>query len=195
MPSPVRVGISLGRRQRSQERQSPDAPGPGDLRQDHDREPAQAARLDEMAMAGAGWIAVNSAGGNLGTPASLQRVVQADNDGPARNEGADQQAKQASCGLAAGPTAAIKYAVIVGEMRILVQTSNAKRGCQGPASGAEHGTDQQHQHTPPGWGGKHVPERLHLAGELHLRRLEHPTIRHIDPGPKFGIDSPSQFQP
>jgi hypothetical protein len=40
MPLPVFARISFGRRQDSQEWQCPDAPGPGDLGQQHDREPS-----------------------------------------------------------------------------------------------------------------------------------------------------------
>src|SRR5271165_4361583 len=42
------IPIALRGGQDGQERQCPATPGPGDLRQQHDREPAQAARLDEM---------------------------------------------------------------------------------------------------------------------------------------------------
>ena len=107
MPPLTRTGISLGRRQCGQERQRPNAPRPSNLRQQHDRKPAQAARLDEVAVAGPGRIAVDPTCRDLGAPASFQRVVQADDDGPARNEGADQQAEQASRDTAARPTAAI----------------------------------------------------------------------------------------
>ena len=47
MPSFVLARISFRRCQYSQKWQRPDTPGPGDLRQKHDREPSQAARLDE----------------------------------------------------------------------------------------------------------------------------------------------------
>ena len=66
------AGIAFGRRQDGQERQCPDAPGPWDLRQQHDREPSQAARFDEVAVRGADRIAIDAARFDLGTPAPLE---------------------------------------------------------------------------------------------------------------------------
>jgi len=80
-------------------------------------------------------------------------------------------------------------------MRVLVQASDAKGCGHGPASWAEHGADQQHQHAPPGRRGEHATERRHPSDQLHLRRFEQPAIRHLDPEPKFGTDSPPQIQP
>ena len=95
MAAPVLLRVALGGREHGQERQRPDAPGPGDRRQQHDREPAQPARLDEVAVGGAHRVAIDPARLDLRAPAPLERVVDADDYRPLWDEGLYQQEQQA----------------------------------------------------------------------------------------------------
>jgi hypothetical protein len=95
MAASVFLRVPLGGREHGQERQRPDAPGPGDRRQQHDREPSQPARLDEVAVAGAHRIPINPARFDLRAPAPFQRVIEADNHWPLWGEGLHQQEQQA----------------------------------------------------------------------------------------------------
>jgi len=48
----------------------------------HERKPAQAARLDEMTVRGAHWVAIDAARGDLAAPAPLDRIVDSDDYRP-----------------------------------------------------------------------------------------------------------------
>lgn len=86
---------TLGRGQRGKERQGENAPGPGHLNQQHGREPAQAAGLDEESFRGANRVAIDAAGADLLAPAPLDGVVEANDDrGTSRHEDADEHSQQ-----------------------------------------------------------------------------------------------------
>ena len=88
---PVLLPIPLRGGQDGQERKCPATPGPGNLRQQHKRKPAQAARLDEVAMRGADRISVDAACLDLRSPAPFNGVVKADHDRfIAGDEGVDE---------------------------------------------------------------------------------------------------------
>ena len=63
-PTPL-VRAALGRGQRCEKRQRPDSTCPRDGRKQVQRDPAQPAYLDEMAMAGADWIAIDACRSDL----------------------------------------------------------------------------------------------------------------------------------
>ena len=73
--------------------------------------------------------------------------------------------------LSAQLAAAVQDTMVIGETRILVQTSGLKGSGHSPAACAENGADQQRQDARPGRSGEHVTERRHPSGELRLRRL------------------------
>ena len=86
--------IALGGRQDGQERQGPDAAGPGNGREQHDAQPAQTTRFDKVAMAGADRVPVDAARLDLRSPPALDRVIEADDDRPVPDKGDDQQVQQ-----------------------------------------------------------------------------------------------------
>ena len=81
-------------------------------------------------------------------------VVEADDDGPVRDKGADQQTKQAAREPAARPAVAVENPVVVGEVRVLVEAGDAQGGGDGAPPGAEDGAGDQHQHVLPGRCGE-----------------------------------------
>jgi hypothetical protein len=90
--------------------------------------------------------------------------------------------------LSAQLAAAVQDTMVIGETRILVQTSGPKGSGHSPAACAENGADQRRQDARPGRSGEHVTERRHPSGELRLCRFEQPVIRHLNPEPNFGAD-------
>src|SRR6516225_12277296 len=60
---------------------------PWDLHKQHGRKPTQTAGFDEMPLGGADRIAINAAGADLWSPASLDRVIKPDDD---RSTGRDE---------------------------------------------------------------------------------------------------------
>jgi hypothetical protein len=92
VPPAAALGVAFGRRQDGQERQRPDAASPGNGRKQHDAEPAQTARLDEVTVTGADRVPVDTARLDLRSPAALDRIV--DDDRPVPDKGRDQQVQQ-----------------------------------------------------------------------------------------------------
>ncbi len=96
VPASPLLGVAFRRRQRRQERQGPDPPGERHGCEQHQADPAQARRLDEVAAAGAHGVAVDAARLDPGAPAALDGLVDADHDRSVRHKGGDQQAEQAA---------------------------------------------------------------------------------------------------
>ena len=87
------------------------------------------------------------------TPAALDGLVNADRDRPARREGRDQQAGQATRHRPARPAAAVEHAVVVGEAGRSAQAHAAqRRGNHAPAR-AQDGACDEHQQVGPGRAG------------------------------------------
>src|SRR5688500_2525300 len=58
VPSALLLCVAFGRRQDGQERQRPDAAGPGNGREQHDAQPTQTTRFDKVT--GADWVPVDA---------------------------------------------------------------------------------------------------------------------------------------
>ena len=63
--------VTFGGRQNGQEGQGSASPRPWNGSHGHEREPAQAARLDEMTERGTHGVAIDATAGNLAAPAAL----------------------------------------------------------------------------------------------------------------------------
>ncbi len=85
---------ALRRSQHGEEGQRHDAARPGHLDQQLGTEPTQTAGFDEVSLGGANGIAVDAAGPDLGSPPSLDRIVETDHHRRIRlHEGGDEQAQ------------------------------------------------------------------------------------------------------
>jgi hypothetical protein len=104
---------ALGRHQRGQERQRPDAPRPGDRGEHHQAHPAQPARLDEVAVGGANRITVDALGRDPLAAAALDRIVQSQDHGAALRERMDEEPEQDAAADARAPRSAVEDAVDV----------------------------------------------------------------------------------
>jgi hypothetical protein len=146
-------------RQHGQERQRPDAARPRYRRQQGQRHPAQAAGLDEMAVAGAHGVTVDAARRYALAPAPLQRVVHADDHGTARREDGDQQPEQHLRRGAGRPARPVQHAVVAGEAGRSVPPRRAQGGADCAPVQGEQGALDQHRHPAPGRRGEQAGER------------------------------------
>ena len=97
-------------------------PAQGIFRQQHEREPAQAARLDEVAMRRAHRISIDATNLDPRSPSPFYGIVEADHHRiVVANEGIDEQAEQAAREPRLEPYVPVEHAVIVGKMRDLIE--------------------------------------------------------------------------
>ncbi len=165
VPASLGLGVALGGRQGGEERQSPDPPGERHGREQHQTDPAQARRLDEVAAAGAHGVAVDAARLDPCTPAALDGLVDANHDRSVRHEGRDQQPEQAARRGLTRPAAAVEHAVVVGEARRPAQAHAAQRRGNGAPARGQDGACGKHQQVGPGRAGEASGERRHPGGE------------------------------
>ena len=147
-------GVAFGGRQHGQERQGPNAVGPGNGSQQHHAQPAQATGFDEVAVAGPNGIPIDPARLDLGPPAPLDGVVKADHDRSPRHEGRDKQQQQPMRDGAGGPAPEAEHAVVDGEARALVEAHDAQRRRDGAPTRGKQDTRHQHQDVAPDCGGE-----------------------------------------
>src|SRR5215213_5886509 len=149
VPFAVLAAVPLGGRQGGQEGQRPDPPGPGDRDQQHQAEPAQAARLDEVAVAGADRVAVDPFGTYAFAAPALDRVVDAEDHWPLRYEGVQQQPEQHTrCGTPA-PGGTVEDAMKVHEPPLLAEPGDPENAGHRAPARRQDGSDQKHLGMPP----------------------------------------------
>jgi hypothetical protein len=175
---PVLLPISLRGGQDGQKRQRPAPSGPRDLRQQHEREPAQATGFNEVTVRRAYRIAVDTACLDPCSQPALDGVIQADqNRFVMGDEGVDQQTEETARQPAAGPDVTVEHAVIVGKMCDLIEPHDAQgRGDRAPAR-YEDRSRYQHQDMPPRGRGETGSERFHPCSQ-HARQVTSSRVRH-----------------
>lgn len=131
---------ALGRRQEGEERQGQDAARPRHLDEQHGRQPAQPAGLHEVSFGGADRVAVDAARPDLGTPAPLDRVVQADHDRRiGRHEGGDQQMQQPTGRQSGRLSRAVEDAMEGDEIAVLITAEDPQHRRHGAPSRRQDG--------------------------------------------------------
>src|SRR4051794_2007082 len=119
-------------------------PAPWDRDQHHQAEPAQAACLDEVAVAGADRVAVDPLGLDVFAAPALDGVVEAKDDRPLWHEGVQQQPEQHTrCGTPA-PGGAGEDAMIVHEPPLPTEPDHAENAGHRALARRQNGSDQQH---------------------------------------------------
>lgn len=116
--------MALGRAQDRQHRQGLDASGPWDRGQNHEAQPAQAAGLDEVAMAGAHRVTINSTSGDALAPTPLDCIVHSDHDGAIGHEPFNDDGQQAGRQQAGVPATAVEELMIGGKIGHLCSTGD-----------------------------------------------------------------------
>jgi hypothetical protein len=136
--------VAFGRCQHRQERQGPDAPGPGDRRQELHRDPAQAAGLDKVRFARPHRIPIDAFGGDLGAAAPLDGLIQAhDNRVVRRQEGPHQHPEPDPAQGPAGPSGAVEHAVIILKLPLAAQAQHPQDRGDGPLARRQNGAEEQ----------------------------------------------------
>ena len=149
MPPPTLLAAALRGRQRGQERQGPDAPRPWDWRQQHEAEPAQAACLDEVPVAGPHGITVDAYGRDAPAAPTLDGVVHAQHYRPGRHEGGNEQAEQQTRGRPWAPGGAVQHPVVVHEPPLTREACDPQDAGHGAMARCQDGTAQQHLGVTP----------------------------------------------
>ncbi len=151
--------IPLRGGQRGEERERPDAPGPGDRHQEHQANPAQPTGLDEVLMTGADRVPIDPFGGDPLAAPPLDGLVDADQQRPGRHEGRDQQAKQDATGGEAGPLRAVQHAVIPFKAPGVGEAQHPQRRGDGPFAGCEERPHEEHERGRPDAAAEQWRER------------------------------------
>ncbi len=144
MGPPPLLMVALRGGQHREERQAPDALRPGNRGQEMHGEPAQSARLDEVALARPHRVAIDPFGCDLRPPAPFNRVIHPHHhDGVGRHEGGDQEAEQDPTEGVTRPARPVEHPMIILELRFVAEAHDAQDGGDGPRAGGQHGADDE----------------------------------------------------
>ena len=156
---------AFGRREQRQHRQRLDACRPGNGREHHEAQPAQAAGLDEMPVAGAHRVAIDATRGDARAPAPLDGVVEADDHRTLRHQGGDNQIEQGAGQRAALPAPAVQHLMVDGEVGGIRPSGHAQAGADGALARSEQRAHDQNEQVPPGRPGDMRAKRLQPQAE------------------------------
>src|ERR1019366_2055358 len=118
--------VTFGGGQNGQEGQGPAPPRPWNGNHGHEREPALAARLDEMTVRGAHWVAIDAARGDLAAPATLDRIVDPDHHRPGGQEPVEDHRQQRAGDGATVPSRLAEHIVVEREIAGLAEAHDAQ---------------------------------------------------------------------
>jgi hypothetical protein len=94
-------------------------------------------------------VSIDTACPDLGSPSSLDGVVEANDDRAAWHQAVDQYSKQTASNPTAGPAVAVQHTVVVGEVRGLLEAHHAQSGGDGAAAGGKDAPHDQYQNMIP----------------------------------------------
>ena len=140
----------LGGRQRRQDRQGPDAPGPGNGGEQHQAHPAQAARLDEVRVRGAHRVAIDALGFDAPATAALDGVVDGHDDRAVRHESVDEQPQKDACASSWAPRRSAEHPMVVHEVPLAAEPRDAQQAGHGPLTRCQERADEQNLSVLPG---------------------------------------------
>ena len=149
MALPPCLVIAFRRGQHGQEGQRPDPLGPGKRHEQHQTDPAQPARLGKMRLAGAGGIAIDAFGRDLGPAPPLQRFIHPDHHGSARHKCANEQPQQDVADGQTGPHGAVQDAMIGAERGEMAEPQHAQHHTHHALARRQDGADHEQLGMPP----------------------------------------------
>ncbi len=141
--APAPLVIAFRRAKHRQKRQGPNRRCPGNLDQQHTRQPAQSAGFDKVRFRGAHRIVINAFGADLVSAPPLQRVIEAKQQGAPRSKGPDQQPQQNTTESQRRPLRAIEHAMVILKMRIITLAHDTQAGGHGAFAESQNRADQQ----------------------------------------------------
>lgn len=170
--TPAIFVVALGRAQASQHRQRPDSLRPGDAHRQHQGQPTQTARLDEVGVRRTHRVAVDPFSGDAFSAPPLDSVIDGKDQCARRRELLDEQREQPAARGARRPAGAVQDAMISLEVPLVAQTADAQRRGYSALTRCQDGTDEQDLHVLPDRLGKQWGERYNQARQFG-RQCEH----------------------
>ena len=152
-------------RQDGEERQSPCPLGPRYRHCDHQRQPAQAAGLDEVPLGGADRIAIDAACLDTRAPATLDGVVNPDHHFAVRQQSFYYIEQQPPCDGPPVPACPAQHLMISTEARLIRQPHDAQHLGDGALARSQHRTSHQNQDAVPDRGGETGSEYRQPSGQ------------------------------
>ena len=114
-----------------------------------------------MAVAGAHGVAVDAAGADVRSPAPLDGVIQADDDGlPLFDQLRHQEPGEPSCEAAVVPASAVEAPVTGGMVGVHRPAGDAQAGGHGAFAGCRQGAHDEHENEAPGRGCEYASKRF-----------------------------------
>ena len=161
------IGFAPARRGRQdrQERQSPCPLGPGYRHRDHQRQPAQAAGLDEVALGGSDRVTIDAARVDTRAPAALDGVVNADHHLAVWQQSFDYIEQQPPCDGLPIPACPAQHLMIATEARLIRQPHDAQHLGDGALARSQHRASHQNQDAVPDRGGETGAEYRQPSGQ------------------------------
>src|SRR5215211_5728984 len=111
-------------------------------------------------------IAIDAAGANPGSPASLDSVIEPEHQRSARNEGGQQHTKQDETGMATTPDGTVQSPMIFLKMMLIGQPHDTQSTRDRSLAGGQNGPDQQRMRTAPDTLGKQRTKRKNDERQL-----------------------------
>ncbi|HZG52033.1 MAG TPA: hypothetical protein VEZ40_07850 [Pyrinomonadaceae bacterium] len=173
MRMPAICVVALGRAQASQHGQRPDSFSPRDTHRQHQAEPTQTARTDEVGVRRAHRVAVDPFSRDAFSTPPLDSVIDGKDERALRRQLLDEQRKQAARGRQRRPPRAVQDAMVSLKVSLVAQAANAQRRRDRALAGRKNGADEQHLHVLPDRLGKQRSERYNQARQFG-RQCEHP---------------------
>lgn len=143
------LAVPLGGGERRQERQRPDMARPRDGREQLQRDPAQPAYLDEVAVTRADGVAVDAGCGDLGPASPFDRFVDAHDERARGRKRRNEQPEEDPTRPQARPDRTVEYAMIPLELREIPQADSPQRGTAHPSPWRQDGPSQEHLDMAP----------------------------------------------
>jgi len=137
---------------------SPSPCGPRNWHDHHQRQPAQAAGLDEVSLRGADGITIDAARADPSAPAALDRVIDADHHRPGGQQAVQHMEQQSPGQRACIPARPVQDLMIAAEAGVIAQPHDAQRLGDGSFARRQHGAGDQDQNVLPDRGGKEWTE-------------------------------------
>src|SRR5262245_3305099 len=172
MPALLPLVIALGWAQYRKERQAPDAARPRDLDQKHRTQPAESARLYEMRLRRANWIAIDSFSLDLRPATAFDRVVDPDDQFATRRKGRDQYSQQHLSSLKRRPSRAIEHTMVDLKALVLALACHTQTGSDSSFADGQNSPNQQGFRALPNWFGEKRRE-LYNQGQQFGRQCRH----------------------
>jgi len=95
-------------------------------------------------LAGAHWVAIDTASGDRGTASALNGLINADDDRSiVGDEGAQEEHEEEFAQTARGPGGAAEDTMIVLEVELMAEAHDAQSRGDGALTRSENGTDEQ----------------------------------------------------